>query len=281
MHPALPVLSLSLIIASGIPAFMPADRAVVTTTPAPAAPPLVASEIDLARHFGDFEGCMVLFDPGANTLRRYNAPRASERFSPCSTFKVPNSLIGLETGVIKDADFELKWDGVKRSREALNHDHTLRTAMRDSVVWYYQELARRVGRDRMEKHLRALNYGNMSTAGPIDEFWLNGTLTISADEQVAFIDRLRRADVPFSKRSVDIVQDVMKLDERDGWTLYGKTGTEGRDNKAILGWFVGWVTSKDRTLVFAANMSGDDATGPKTKAIVLKILSEQGAPLAP
>jgi beta-lactamase class D len=222
----------------------------------------------------------VLYDPRERTVTRFNVPRCGERFAPCSTFKIPNSLIGLETGVITDADYVIKWDGVKRSREELNHDHNLRTAFRASVVWYYQELARRVGREKMQEYVERLGYGNADISGPIDEFWLGGPLRISADEQVGFIDRLRRGDLPFSKRTLEIVRDIMTLEQKGDWTLRGKTGTEGaqgRDGKNVLGWFVGWTESKDRTLVFAVNISGDGASGPKAKAVAAAILQEIGA----
>jgi beta-lactamase class D len=259
-----------------------AQSAPATTRPVDPLADAKASTVDFAQHFAGFEGCAVVYDPRERTVRRFNAPRCSERFVPCSTFKIPNSLIGLETGVIPDADHVIKWDGVKRWREELNHDHTLRTAFRDSVVWYYQELARRVGREKMQEYVQRLAYGNADISGPIDEFWLSGPLRISADEQVVFIDRLRRGDLPFSKRTHDIVRDIMTLEQKDGWTLRGKTGTEGapgRDGQNVLGWFVGWTESKDRTLVFAVNISGDGASGAKAKDIAMAILRQAGAGL--
>jgi beta-lactamase class D len=256
------------------------QSAPATTRPADPLADAKPGTVDLAKHFAGFEGCAVLYDPRERTVTRFNVPRCGERFVPCSTFKIPNSLIGLETGVIADADFVIKWDGVKRWREDLNRDHNLRTAMRDSVVWYYQELARRVGREKMEDYIRRLAYGNQDISGPIDEFWLNGPLRISADEQVGFIDRLRRGELPFSKRTLDIVRDIMTLEQKDEWTLRGKTGTQGapgRAGKNVLGWFVGWTEAKDRTRVFAVNISGDGASGAKARDVALAILRELDA----
>ena len=102
-------------------------------------------ETDFAKYFKNYDGAFVLYDYNNRYFIRHNEERCKKRFSPCSTFKIPNSLIGLETGIITDKDFTLKWDGVKRSRDEWNKDHSLKTAIQYSVVWYYQELARRVG----------------------------------------------------------------------------------------------------------------------------------------
>src|SRR5574343_318003 len=103
----------------------------------------------------------------------------NKAYTPASTFKICNSLIGLETCVIKDADFVIPWDKVVRNRVEWNQDHTLRLAMKNSTVWYYQELARRVGQNKMDYWIKKANYGNHSTKGGIDKFWLDGALRIA------------------------------------------------------------------------------------------------------
>src|SRR4051795_8981422 len=138
--------------------------------------------------------------------------RSGQAFLPASTFKIPNSLIALGTGVVGDPDKDVfKWDGVKRSIEAWNQDHTLRSAIAASAVPVYQEIARRIGAERMQKYLDAFEYGNRSIGGGIDRFWLTGGLRTSAFEQIDFVDRLRRGVLPVAKRSQEQVRDILPL----------------------------------------------------------------------
>ena len=103
--------------------------------------------------------------------------RSGEPRLPASTFKIPNSLIALETGVVGDPDQDVfKWDGVVRAIEAWNRDHTLRSAIGASAVPVYQEIARRIGAERMQKYLDLFEYGNRDIGGGIDQFWLTGDL---------------------------------------------------------------------------------------------------------
>src|SRR5688572_19794847 len=59
---------------------------------------------DLASIFKEqnVPGTFVLYDPAADRIITVNAKRAERRFIPASTFKIANSLIALETGVVKD-----------------------------------------------------------------------------------------------------------------------------------------------------------------------------------
>ncbi len=102
---------------------------------------------DLKKFYDEynFEGSFVLYDQNNDKYIFYNEPQFKKLFTPASTFKICNSLIGLETGVIKDAGYVLPWDSVKRWIPAWNQDQNLEAAYKNSTVWYYQELARRVG----------------------------------------------------------------------------------------------------------------------------------------
>lgn len=241
-------------------------------------------ERDLSGFFQGFEGTFVMLNVGQNKFIRCNKERSEKRLSPCSTFKIPNSLIGLETGVIEDEKFMIKWDGTKRPIEAWNQNHTLQTAISNSVVWYYQELASRVGEDRMQKYVHEIHYGNEDITGGITKFWLQSSLKISAVEQVDFLYRLYRSDLPFSGRSMDITRSIIKLAETDGCMFYGKTGSGlgaiiDEKPKTVLGWFVGYVVRKDRegVYVFATNIEGEDgASGKKAREITVTILKEMG-----
>ncbi len=231
-----------------------------------------SEKVDLSKHFAETRGgCFVLLDLKSGETVRYKPERASIRFSPCSTFKIPNSMIGLETGVVKDLDQVFKWDGVPRSRQAWNQDHTLRSAVRESAVWYFQELAKQVGAPRMQKLVDGMNYGNRDLSGGLTKFWLESTLKISADEQVEFLRRLMRDELPLSKRSMELGRAVIVLDDQNGTVFRGKTGSGGN-----LGWFVGAVTGPRAEVVFAANASGLGVNGPSVRKIVEGILAERG-----
>lgn len=234
-------------------------------------------EEDLSRFMRGHEGCFVLKDTARDLIVRHNAARCSERFPPCSTFKIPNSLIGLETGAVPDAGHVIPWDGVVRDREDLNRDHTLRTAFRDSVVWYYQEVARRVGEERMRSWLRRLRYGNEDMSAGLTEFWLGSSLKISAEEQVRLVERLHRHALPFSRHTEDAVLDLMVAERTPAYTLRGKTGSaRGRDGGPDLGWYVGSVETKGGMYYFAINISGRGARGRVAREIALDILRDRG-----
>jgi len=182
--------------------------------------------------------------------------RSGQAFLPASTFKVPNSLIALETGVVEDPDKDVfKWDGVKRDIEAWNRDHTLRSATAASVVPVYQHIARRIGAERMQKYVDLLDYGNRNIGGGIDQFWLTGELRIDPVQQIDFVDRLRRGVLPVSKRSQDLVRDILPVTKVGEAIIRAKTGLLGAEiGKPSLGWLVGWAEKRGAQTVFALNL---------------------------
>ena len=175
---------------------------------------------------------------------------------PASTFKIPNSLIALEAGVVTDPDKDVfAWDGVKRPIEAWNKDHTLRSAIAVSAVPVYQEIARRIGEVRMQQYVDAFDYGNRDIGGGIDQFWLTGALRIDPVEQVDFVDRLRRRALPISKRSQDLVADILPATKVGDAVIRAKSGLLGAERgDPSLGWMVGWAEKGEAHTVFALNM---------------------------
>jgi beta-lactamase class D len=231
---------------------------------------------DLSPFFKNTKGAFVIYDLKNNRYIRYNEARCGERFSPKSTFKIPNSLIGLETGVIRDADFVIAWDRQKHppqdnwNQEPFSHwgqDQTLRSAIKYSVVWYYQELALRVGERSMKKYISIFNYGNQDVSGGIDEFWLNGKLTISADEQVEFLKAFYNERLAVSKRSTDIVKDILALEKTPTYTLSGKTGGGSIAEGKYIGWFVGYLETKGDVYFFATNIEGSSFPEIRVKRV--------------
>lgn len=250
----------------------------VLSLAAPALAEPVAAR-DLSRYFGEHQGAFVMTRLDGRVVTSYEPARCAVRRPPCSTFKIPNSLIGLETGVIPDVGFRLPWDGTVRFVPEWNRDHTLATAYEHSAVWYYQELARRVGAARMQELVNRLDYGNRDLSGGLDTFWLGSSLRISADEQVRFLARLMKDELPLNKRAQRLVREIMVAAKGPRGILRGKTGTDWDTTQkvATLGWYVGAVTRADGVYVFAANMTGgQQPTGRKARGIVQQILKDLG-----
>jgi beta-lactamase class D len=196
--------------------------------------------------------------------------RSGQAFLPASTFKIPNSLIALETGVVGDPDKDVfKWDGVKRSIEAWNQDHTLRSAIAASAAPVYQEIARRIGAERMQKYVDLLEYGNRNIGGGIDQFWLTGEMRIDPVQQIDFVDRLRRGVLPVAKRSQDLVRDILPVTMAGEATIRAKSGLLGAElGKPSLGWLVGWAEKGGAQTVFALNL---DVREPRHVADRMKL----------
>lgn len=219
-------------------------------TPAPELAPIFARE--RAR------GAVVLWDSRAPKPRCFGGALCRQRFLPASTFKIPNSLIALETGVAPGPGFALRWDGVKRVIPEWNRDQTLASAFRYSVVWFYQELARRIGEGRLAMWVARLGYGNQRIDGGVDRFWLDGALRVSPLEQVTFLQRLERGALPASARAQRLVRDLMEIERGPGWVWRGKTGWAIRARNVLaggthpeVGWLVGWVERPDRVVYYA------------------------------
>ena len=212
----------------------------------------------LLKHFADIgtSGTLVGYKTSDYLIVASDTDRSGEAKLPASTFKIPNSLIALETGVVADPDKDVfKWDGVTREIAAWNQDHTLRSAIAASAVPVYQEIARRIGPERMQKFVNLFEYGNRNIGGGIDQFWLTGDLRIDPMQQIDFVDRLRRGVLPISKRSQEIVRDILPVTKVGDSLIRAKTGLLGAEiGKPSLGWIVGWAEKGSDQTVFAMNM---------------------------
>jgi beta-lactamase class D len=220
---------------------------------------------DLSAHFTaqGVEGCFVAeTDTG---VVRVNPERCARPFRPASSFKIINALTAFENHVA-DPALVMKWDGVRHPDfPAWDKDLNLEEAFRASAVWYFVRLGRMNGRERLAAAMRALDYGNADASGS-DQFWIDGPLAISADNQVRVLGRLARGQTEFSPRSLDLLRRIMLLDsgvDAGGglWRLYAKTGLAPFKSAAdpSVGWFVGFVERVDergdRILPFALNLS--------------------------
>lgn len=227
----------------------------------PAADTIVAKETirnDWKKYYDKYNvtGSFVLYSVNDGAYSIYNKEDVDVASSPASTFKIPNSLINIELGTVKDENEVIKWDGVKRRIPAWNADTDLKNAYKNSTVWFYQELARRVGAQRMKEWVDKINYGNKNTGGAVDMFWLNDSLKISPMQQIDFLTMLAQNKLPFSQRTTGIMRKVMIAEDTTNFTLRAKTGWAMSEVKNT-GWYVGYVETGSNTYVFANRISSD------------------------
>lgn len=221
-------------------------------------------------------GCFILYDLRADRMQVYNPERADSAFLPASTFKIFNSLVALETHVVRDENDTIRWDGVQRPIAGWNGDQNMRSAIRFSTVWFYQELARRIGTERMQDYLARAHYGNENLSGGIDRFWLDGGLRISPREQIAFLQRLHAGDLPFSPRTIQTVRDILILEKTEEYVFRGKTGWSTRPERET-GWFVGYLERGPEVYFFAncIDIHGEDDARARI-GITREILQSMG-----
>ncbi|MDJ0532616.1 MAG: class D beta-lactamase [Xenococcaceae cyanobacterium MO_207.B15] len=231
--------------------------------------------VDFKQHFEQLgvNGSMIIYDLNGDRLYQHNSRRNNTAFLPASTYKIPNSLIALETGVIKDDISVLTWDGIERGIgdspiEVWNQDLNLRLAFKYSAVWFYQVLARRIGHQRMQDFVNQIQYGNQNIGREedIDKFWLSGKLRISPRQQIDFLRRLYENDLPFAQTTMNLVKDIMINEQTPNYILRGKTGWAD-----TIGWYVGYLEQNDNVYFFATNLDMNSETEPALRLEVTRL----------
>lgn len=231
----------------------------------------IAQKIDFERHFQELgvKGSILIYDLNNDRIFQHNPQRNGTAFLPASTFKILNSLIALETGVISDEIAILTWDGIQRKLPEWNRDLNMREAFKLSAYWFYQVLARRVGHERMQQWVTQAGYGNQNIGSEedIDKFWLEGELRITPQEQIQFLRRLYQDDLPFSKSSFSTVKDIMLMEQTPDYTIRGKTGWVGfADNVTPkIGWYVGYLEKGKNVYFFATNIDIRNKKDPSAR----------------
>lgn len=238
-------------------------------------------EIDAKRMYDSLQvqGCFLLFDLEENSCKVYNKLLIDSAYTPASTYKIPNSIIALETDVMKDLDHVIPWDSVIRQNAKWNLDTDLRSAYKNSTVWFYQEVARRIGEERMKKWIEKLDYGNKNINGGIDKFWLTGDLRITPRQQMEFLEKLIKEDLPVSDSTYLLMKEIMIYEKTDNYVLRAKTGW-GNQNNRDIGWFVGYVTRDNKEYIFVNLVLNDDPENknfiPSRAGISYEILKKVG-----
>nr|WP_262904623.1 class D beta-lactamase [Hymenobacter lucidus] len=226
-------------------------------------------ERNYQHYFAEYglQGSFLVLEAGTGQYTAYNLARCRQGFLPASTFKIPNTLLGLETGAVTDTVEIFRWDGKKRSFPQWNEDMTFARALRVSCVPCYQEVARRIGAARYQQWLPKLRFGQMRvTPATVDSFWLVGSSRITQFEQIDFLQRLQRGQLPIAKRNQELTKALLVLGRGPDWMLRGKTGWAMRqqyDN----GWFVGWVEQAGKTYFFALNVEPADGQPATAKFV--------------
>ncbi|MES2331896.1 MAG: class D beta-lactamase [Bacteroidota bacterium] len=221
-------------------------------------------------------GTFGLYDNGTGQFTIYNLSRFKDSaFLPASTFKIVNSLIGLETGKVTNEKMIIKWDGITR-RPEWDKDLTMEEAFKVSAVPYYQEVARRIGKDMMQHWLDSLKYGSKKITTRVDSFWLDNSLKVTPDEEMGLVKKLYFGQLPFQKRTQDIVKKVMLQEDNANYKLSYKTGWGFLENGKSLGWIVGWIEENRHPYFFVLNVEGaHDAKLATMRLNILKAILKQ------
>lgn len=237
--------------------------------------PKIEERRELKKFFDEagVSGGIYIYDLNKNKYTIFDRRRMDTGFVPASTSKIIHSLIFLDAGAVRDENEVLKWDGVKRSVEAWNKDHNLRTALPASAVWFFVEVSRRVGQEKMQKYYDAVGYGNRNTNGFGTDYWNKGDLRITPREQIEFLVKFHQNRLPFSPQVIAVVKEIMTEEKTDRYTLRAKTGWSDAFAPQV-GWWVGYIErAGGETYFFATEIDiskNEDAA--KRKEITRNIL---------
>jgi beta-lactamase class D len=235
------------------------------------------------------ESCFLLHEIGVGQVRRDPSTICDQRFTPASTFKVPHALAALDAGVISGPDEKMIYEGGGNWPESSRRAHTLATAMKNSVVWYFQKIAQRLGPEREASYLKKFNYGNMDGSSGLTTFWLGGSLRISPDEQQAFMLSLYQGKLQVSPKSLEQLKAILvqptgavvnSMGEHPfdapwpaGTVVSAKTGSATDASGKDVRWLVGHIKRGDHAYVFVSCVvGGEDLPGNAAIELAAKSL---------
>lgn len=238
------------------------------------------------------QSCFMLTDLKTQKILKQEGDACSNRIAPCSTFKIALSLMGFESGILKDEknpvwQYDNKYLIIQpHMLPSWKSPHNPTDWIHDSCVWFSQVLTQKLGMEKFKHYVQILNYGNQDLSGDpgknngLTHAWLSSSLKISPHEQLQFLQKMLTRQFPFSKHTYDMTEHILYVTKlSNGWDLHGKTGS-GRqfhpdgsiDEQRSIGWYIGWVTKDGRTIIFVKNVIGKNIDGPKVKAQVIDFL---------
>lgn len=241
--------------------------------------PLIQN-MDFSDCFNNLQGSCVFYNSELNEYRIYNQAESENQYSPCSTFKIIASMLGVEAGVLVNENSKMKYNGSTYPIDSWNKDLTLKEAFQSSCVWYFKQVIDKVGENEVKKKLTELDYGNCdvsewdgSALNPTPDtngFWLESSLKISPKEQVDVLSKIFDGHITVSESTLSLLKQLMLVDNDEGISLYGKTGT-GKNNA----WFVGFFEDQKQRWYFTVNLQDENnVSGNNAKEIVTDIIEE-------
>ncbi len=246
---------------------------------------------DWSEYFNGQNGTAVIYDASDRRYTIYNDELAATRRSPCSTFKIISSLIALEHGILKPRDSVRTWSGEIFWNEDWNKDIDFGEAFRTSCVWYFRQLADDIGKDRMQKELKKISYGNCDISDwegrlntnnnnrSLTGFWLESSLLISPKEQTEVMERIFGENSEYSKKTQKELKQVMLVteQERTDISVYGKTGMGMKDGIVVDAWFTGFAETAEGKLYVCVRLGSTDrgdVSSLAAKEIAIQIVSD-------
>jgi beta-lactamase class D len=224
------------------------------------------------------ESCFLLFELGVGEVRRGPAEACRTRVTPASTFKVPHALAALDSGVIGGPGDKITYDGTGQWPESSRRDHTLASAVQNSVVWYFQRIAERLGPDREQAYLKKLAYGNMDSSSGLTTFWIGGSLRITPEEQQSFLVKLYEDRLPIAPAVAKAVREMLieppgvvvnaagrhpfNAPWPAGIVVSGKTGSATDASGRGVRWLIGHIKTGSRSHVFVSCVIGPRELAP-------------------
>ena len=205
------------------------------------------------------DGVILIYDAQKEEYFASNLQHIEEGTLPASTYKIPNSIIALETGIVENDSTLFEWDGENRALDIWERDMVFRDAFRLSCVPCYQQIARAIGPEQMNTYLRKLNYPGMQVDSTnIDLFWLQGASKISPLQQIDFLSRFFGQQLPIKESTYSLMRSIMVVEENENYRLNGKTGWAIREGNNI-GWFVGFLEKQNDVYFIATRVRPSEA----------------------
>ena len=238
---------------------------------------LFAVDLELENIFKskNIEGTIVIESLNTKKVYIHNDKRANMPLSPASTFKIPHTLIALNEGIV-NANSIIFWDKTDKGMEPWNKNQTLESAFKLSCVWCYKEFASKIGVEKYKNYLKELDYGNRIVGNDVSDFWLDGSLKITTFEQIKFLKRLYKNDLPFKIEDINTLKQIMIEEKNENFTLSAKSGWSTRF-EFESGWYIGFVETKDDVWFFATNLVTQGKKDlPLRKEITIESLKIKG-----
>ncbi len=252
----------------------------------------VITEVDWSDYFDGINGAAVFYNPNENMYQIYQEELANTRRSPCSTFKIISSLIGLEQEIIIPDASTKTWSGEWFWNDDWNKDIDFDEAFRASCVWYFREVINEIGQDAMQTELEKLQYGNCDSSDwegrlntnnnnrALTGFWIESSLKISPKEQTEVMERIFGSQSAYSQKTQEQLKQVMlsTQQEEPNLAIYGKTGMGKANGVTVDAWFTGFADLAEKRIYFCVYLGETkekDVTSAKAKEIALRLLLDQ------